>query len=92
MIPNIPFNKWSFERIRQGRKICTSRTKKYDVEGVTAIEPMLLQAVKEFLWRQEGADSPEEFEQVWRSIHSKRGFKGTDKVYVHWFENPYPED
>lgn len=86
MIPNIPFNKWSMEKIKQGRKCCTSRIKKYEVEGVTHIERMDLQTVKNSYWKQEGADSPEEFEEIWRQIHPRRGFIGSDKIYVHWFD------
>jgi len=91
MIPDIPFNRWSIERIKYGVKCCTARTKKYEVEGVTHIERMDLETVRNSYWRQEGANSPEEFEKVWKSIHPNRGFVGTDKVYVHWFENPYKE-
>ena len=94
---DIPFNDWSRERLRDGRKSCTSRKKKYGVPGdlfevggttyqITNIEKQSLAHVAVILHDQEGADNHDEFVQVWESIHPKRGYNPTDIVYVHFFE------
>ena len=89
MTKMLPFNKWSQERIAQGRKTCTTRTKKYNDPRVTSIIKCKLGYVKDRFWHAEGADSPEEFEQVWRDIHKQWGakegvFKPDQIVYVHF--------
>jgi len=80
----LPFAKWSQERIAQNRKFATSRSKRYsDDPRVMWITVMPLEIVRDYLWQVEGADSPEEFEKVWRSIH--RGhYNGEDEVFVHF--------
>jgi len=86
----LSFNKWSQERIKQGRKFCTSRTKKYGDKRVFAIVKMPLWIVRAYLWEMEGANSPKEFEKVWRSIH-RGNFNSLRKVYVHFGDfNPHP--
>lgn len=87
----LPFNDWSKSRIKQGRKFCTSRTKKYDDKQVTDIWQVTLRFVKQYLWQVEGADSPEEFEEVWNSIHPKKKFNPEQMVYVH-FGNFAPKE
>lgn len=84
MKEKIPFGKWSKERIEQGRKICTSRTRKWkDDDRVYLILELPLRVVRDYLYREEGADSPDEFEMVWRSIF--RGSFIPDRiVYVHF--------
>lgn len=80
----LPFAKWSRERIAQGRKFATSRSKPYDKDPrVLMIVEMPLRIVIENLWKIEGADSPEELIQVWRSIH-KGQCNPNDKVFVHF--------
>jgi hypothetical protein len=79
----LPFNAWSKERIRQGRKQCTSRNRKWQDPRVVKIEENSLAFVRDFLWQPEGADSPEEFEKVWRSIHRGK-FDPEKTVWVHW--------
>lgn len=92
MVPKMPFNVWSMERIKQGKKACTSRTKKYQVPGVTRIDKQRLGYVRDYLWKQEGADSPEEFEKVWNGLHPRQGYDPRRVVFVHWFENPYRKE
>lgn len=83
MNKKLPFNKWSEERIAAGRKWCTSRSKVYSDPRVQWVTKVPLHIVRDFLYAAEGADSPEEFEQVWRSLH--RGhFKEANNVYVHF--------
>ena len=80
----IPFNKWSRERIRQGRKFATTRDKVYlNEKCVFSVARLPLWFVKQHLWQIEGADSPEEFEKVWREIH--RGQFEADKFYYTHF-------
>lgn len=95
---NLPFNKWSKERLATGQKVCTSRTKQYGnpgdkfyVENEHILKEILkfpLWFVKDFLWYQEGANSPEEFEEVWCSIHPNKKFVNDQTVYTHFFTNP----
>ena len=83
MNEKIPFNSWSRERIEQGRKLCTSRTRKWNDSRVRRIWYVPLGFVKEFLWQPEGADSPEEFEMVWKGIFRGR-FEPDKMVFVHF--------
>ncbi len=79
----LTFNKWSQERIKQGRKICTSRKRIWNDPRVYIIIKLSLETVKKRLWIFEGADSPEEFEKVWRSI-CRGKFNPKEEVYVHF--------
>lgn len=80
----IPFNAWSKERIAQGRKICTSRHKKYlHDHRVTLIEQHTWGAIRENLWKDEGANSPEELQEVIEAIY-KRVVPDDEEFYVHW--------
>lgn len=83
MKKEIPFNKWSLERIRQGKKICTSRSKKWKDRRVYLILKLPLWIVRDYLWEEEGAYSPEEFEKVWRSIYRGK-FDENKIVFVHF--------
>ncbi len=83
MSERLPFNKWSKERIRQGRKFCTTRTKSYKDDRVKWIAVLPLGIVRDFLWQVEGADSPEEFVKVWKSIHRGK-FEAKRFVYAHF--------
>ena len=91
----IPFNDWSLERIKAGKKHCTSRNEPYHsydiprrIDGKkyvlleTAFLPLWF--IREHLFALEGADSPEEFEKVWKSIY-RGNFKSRDCKYVHFF-------
>lgn len=93
----IPFSSKMNQAVREGRKVCTSRSKKYGDPGdlfhsedfalyrLVDVQQWRLRAIKSELYRQEGCSSPEEFEQVWRSLH--RGHFSADKGYfVHWFQ------
>lgn len=96
----IPMNAWSKERLLTGQKTCTARNKIYgevgnEIDGGTEdlyrlknIMYIPLWFVRDFLWFQEGAKSPEEYEKVWIDIHPRKGFIGEQKVYVHFFTNP----
>jgi hypothetical protein len=94
---NIPFNAWSKERIKNGIKTMTSRYKRYgrpgdyyvvDDEKYILVEQyqIKLELVKLMYWQNEGAESPEEFEKIWKEIHPRRGFRPDDWVWAHEFE------
>ena len=79
-----------------GSKTSTVRSKRhgsggdeFEVDGerfvLTAVEPMTLGDARDLLWREEGMDSPEEFERVWRDNHPRRGFQKSDQVWAHRF-------
>ena len=81
----IPFNAWSKERILAGKKHCTSRHKMYkDDIAVNWISPMLpWWFIKKYLWQAEGANSPEELQEVINSIY-KRVVPEGELFYVHF--------
>jgi hypothetical protein len=80
----IPFNKWSKARIELGMKECTSRHKRYTKDKrVYYISPKLpFWFIKEFLWKAEGANSPEELQEVMNSIYH-RLVPAEEEFYVH---------
>lgn len=78
------FNKWSMERIKEGRKHLTSRSKPHhndpDVKYITP--PLPLWFIKRFLYRDEGANSPEELQKVINQIFRKKVDENRE-FYVH---------
>lgn len=83
----LPFNAWSKDKIQKGIKRCTSRNEEYDDPRVDfKLKDMPLWFVKKYLYGHgfEGADSPEEFQKVWESIHPTKGFDPNQKVIVHF--------
>lgn len=84
MSNQLPFNEWSKFRIYQGRKFCTSRTKAYRNDfRVKYIVEMRLEDVRDLLWQVEGADSPEEFEKIWKGMFRGK-FDPERIVFVHF--------
>ncbi len=94
----IPFNDWSLDRLKAGKKTATSRTKKYGNPGdlfrvgdgeyvLTAITEKPLKEIAEHYFKAEGAESSDEFIEVWRSIHRKKGFVPDQIVFYHEFAN-----
>ncbi len=95
----IPFNKWSDGRLRAGQKVCTSRHKRYGDSGdyfytaggrfrLQKILELPLWFVRDYLYTLEGAETPEEFQAVWKSLHRGK-FKAPELVWVHFFFNPH---
>lgn len=84
MNKRLPFNAWSKERIQQGRKIFTSRKEKYeDDDRVIWISPPLpWWFIRNYLYKQEGADSPSELQNVIHKIF-KRKVEDDELFYVH---------
>lgn len=95
-IIEIPFSESMRHASLNGRKVCTSRNKKYgtfnDIFYIDGVLFRLLDVMEESLgtvaeryYRLEGFDSSDGFINIWNELHPKRGFIPTDKVYVHFF-------
>ena len=93
----IPFNKWSLEKIKEGKKKCTCRRKPYgkigdtfEVDGtlyeLTDVMQGRLSDVAEYWYEFEGCNSPDEFKHIWKLIHRKMGYVPDMVVYLHCFE------
>jgi hypothetical protein len=83
-------SKWSQERINSGEKRITSRSMAFpdDPDVLFVFEkPIPLWIIKEFMYREEGARSPEELQskinQIWR-----RRVDDTKELYVHVLRSP----
>ena len=96
----IPFNGWSIERLRDGTKFATCRNKKYGDKGdyfriddwigeIKFVVKVPLWFVRAWLYKTEGADSPEEFVRVWEQIHPKKGWVDEQEVWYHCFDITY---
>lgn len=92
---SVPFNDWSQERLIQGSKTATSRTKQYGNIGdtfqagdktfeITEVSKKSLRDIAQNHYLEEGAKSEEEFIEVWNSLHPK-GFDPEQVVYFHKF-------
>jgi len=93
----IPFNEWSRERLYHGQKTATSRNKKYGVTGdsfriddidyeLDIVMELPLWFVTSELFISEGADTPEEFIDVWKQTHPSKGYVPEQKVWYHHFK------
>ncbi len=93
----IPFKCEWHDKMINGVKVCTSRTKAYGQAGdtftwfnhvfqITAVEAHKLDYVAKRLFKQEGCESPSEFIRVWEGIHSRKGFIPSQTIYVHFFK------
>ena len=91
----IPFNAWSKERVLDGRKICTSRTKIHGAPGdwflvednryvLIGVIPIRSHTIIENLFKAEGAKSRIELVDVLSTIFRKQGIPSS--LYVHFFE------
>jgi hypothetical protein len=80
----IPFNDWSKKAIKRGHKFMTSRHKKYLKDSrVKAILPKTEWGfIRDNYWYIEGAESPEELQEVIESIY-KRKVEDTEMFYPH---------
>jgi hypothetical protein len=81
----IPFSKWSEERIKTHKKSCTSRHKKYSHDNrVLWISPKLpFWFIKKYLWKDEGANSPEELQEIVNEIYG-RIVEPNEMFFVHF--------
>jgi len=78
------FNSWSLKRIKEGRKTLTSRKQRYDKDYDVAdvIGPLPWWFIKYYLYRDEGADSPEELQRVINGIF-RREVDRDEMFFVH---------
>jgi len=92
----IPFMEQFREPMLAGIKTCTSRTKKYGEEGDTfevfgamfeiqSVCRFPLRAVASELYKYEGFNQPEEFIDIWTSLHPRKGYDPEQRVNVHFF-------
>lgn len=95
----IPFNKWSEERLETGMKFATSRNKPYGKPGDTfshdgfeytleLIVKLPLWFIRDYLYDTEGCSSPKDFEDIWKWIHPRKGWVEKQEVFYHYFGLP----
>jgi len=93
---NIPFKKEMKALILAGRKRCTSRTRKYGDTGdefrigrnrymITFTVKRSLRYVAEYLYTDEGFNTPEDFVKYWKKLHPKKEYDPDQQVWVHYF-------
>ena len=93
LIPFMP--EWK-EKMLNGIKTCTSRTKKYGSIGdyfkqfgaifeITNIIKLPLSYIADILYIKEGCDSPEEFKKIWIKLHPRKGWVPNQEVFAHLF-------
>lgn len=94
---HIPFLRDWKDKMVSGQKTCTCRTKAYGKAGdyfrifdmtfrLINVTKMALRDVADKLYREEGCASPQEFMDVYTSLHPRRKFQDTDMRFVHYFE------
>lgn len=93
---DIPWNEWSAERLRSGDKTATTRTSVYGQPGdtfteagktfkLTHVVAVPLEVVSANFYEEEGANTPDEFIEVWEDIHYRKGFVPEWVVHLHLF-------
>ena len=96
-VVEIPFNEWSRKRLQAGVKCATTRRFPYGKPGdrfqavgrwwvLTDVRRIRLEEVAERYYKEEGAESPEEFIEVWKSIHPRAGWTPKRWVWIHFFQ------
>ena len=80
----LSFNAWSRKRLADGRKCLTSRKRAYVNDPIVKyiLPPLPWWFIREYLYRDEGAESPEELERVITSIF-RRKVGLNEEFYVH---------
>lgn len=93
----IKFNEWSRKNILLGKKLATTRTKHHGKVGdrfkvadkwfeLISVERMTLGEVTSKYYAIEGAESPEEFKEIWIGIHPRARWNPDKSVLVHFFK------
>ena len=81
------FNAWSQERINRGEKVITSRKKAHynDPDVYFVLGKLPWGIIRDRLYIAEGAETPEELQQVIDDIFARRGYPVADdeEFYVH---------
>ena len=83
--------------IQNGVKVATARTRKYGEPGslvnspcgvlrILSVRKERLEDIANLYWKEEGAESPEDFQQAWNQLHPGRGWTPDLKVWFHLFE------
>jgi len=92
----LPFLEEFHEKVRDGRKTMTARSKTYGVPGDRLRGPgvvLVLEYVAHWplgtianeFYHLEGLESPEEFIEVWNRIHPRKTYNPATMVWVHRF-------
>ena len=83
------FNAWSRKRLLEGKKRLTSRSKRYvdDEQVLYIIGPVPCEFICTYLYRDEGAESPEELHRVINGIF-RRKVEGYEEFFVHVLDVP----
>ena len=93
----IPFLERFREPMLKGTKTMTSRTRKYGEKGDTFdafgatfeledVRKVSLFCIANYYYRQEGADSTQDFINIWKIIHPRKGFDSDMMVWLHRFK------
>ena len=81
------FNQWSRERIERGEKFITSRKEPHynDPDVAFILGKLPWHIIRDRLYIPEGAESPEELQEVIDKIFARRGYPVADneEFYVH---------
>jgi len=92
----IPFYPEHSALNRSGRKIATTRTKRYARKGevfedrgeiyrVTHVVKLPLGVVADYFFREEGFDDTEDFVEMWERIYPRKGFDPDQLVWLHLY-------
>lgn len=91
----LPFKSRFKKPLLSGQKTWTARTRRLGKKGdvfhafghefeIERVERRTLEDVADH-WREEGCDSKDDFVEVWKKIHPRKGYVPTQRVYVHIF-------
>jgi len=92
----IPFQDDFKDRMLQGRKEITSRSKRYGHEGdifeafgarflLRWVRRIPLRFVAQYFYKGEGFSYPGEFIKCWKRLHPRKGYSPGQLVYAHFF-------
>jgi hypothetical protein len=93
----IPFMKEFEKTMKEGKKTKTSRNKKYGKPGMkfkifgqefelTEIKEENLDYIANNFYEEEGFSSPEEFKEIWKKLHPRKGWVPDQVVFIHEFK------
>ncbi len=96
--PDLPFHDRFVDAIQSGRKTMTSRNSRYGKAGdilwtpagfvrLLDVRKCEIETVAQEHYHEEGLDSPEEFREVWREIHPRKGWVPDQEIWLHEFEH-----
>ena len=91
----IPFNDWSKKRLINKNKTSTSRIKRYGKKGdiffvdtipyeIIDVQKYTIAFVALHFFKEEGANSKEEFIKIWNKIHPKKTYE-VDPFRLVWY-------